>query len=91
MSSSIIKMASSCMINPLNMSMMRDTKTSFFNPSSKSIKKNKIKELSAQLEQLQDEYSKVDDEFEEEIVKNVHLKSEYQILTLKVKQAEEKR
>ena len=65
MSASIINMSSSCVINPLNMSMMRDTKSSFFNPSSKSIKRNKIKDLQSKLEALQDEYAKVDDEFEE--------------------------
>lgn len=68
--------------------MMRDTKTSFFNPSSKSIKRNKIKELTEQFDRMQDEYSKVDDEFEEEIVKNVQLKTEYHRLTQKIKEDE---
>lgn len=45
--------------------MMRDTKSSFFNPSSKSIKRNKIKDLQSKLEALQDDYAKIDDEFEE--------------------------
>lgn len=54
-------MSSSCMINPLNMSMMRDTKTSFFNASNGSIKRNKKKEFKEQLDQLQDEYMKIDD------------------------------
>lgn len=65
MSASIINMSSSCVINPLNISMMRDTKSSFFNPSSKSIKRNKIKDLQSKLEALQDDYAKIDDEFEE--------------------------
>lgn len=43
--------------------MMRDTKSSFFNVSSKSIKRNKIKELKNKLEGMQDEYNKIDDEF----------------------------
>lgn len=43
--SSIINMASSCVVTPLNLSVMRDTKASFFNPSVSSIKKNKTKEL----------------------------------------------
>ena len=80
MSGSIINMASSCVINPLNMSMMRDTKTSFMNPSSKSVKRNKIKKLQEELENLQDKYSKIDDQFEEEIIKNAHLKAQYQQL-----------
>ncbi len=47
-------MATSCVITPLNLSVMRDTKSSFFNPSVNSIKRNKIKELKEQLENLQD-------------------------------------
>ena len=55
--------------------MMRESNTSFFNPSTKSIKRNKAKELKEKLEHLQEDYSKVDDEFEEQIVNNVLLKS----------------
>lgn len=80
-------MSSSCIINPLNVSMMmKDTKTSFFNPSSRSGKRNKTKQLKEQLEHLQDEYMKVDDEFEEEIVKNVQLKSQFHNLTQKIRE-----
>lgn len=68
-------MSASCVINPLSISMMRESNTSFFNPSTKSIKRNKAKELKEKLEHLQEEYSKVDDEFEEQIVNNVLLKS----------------
>ena len=91
MSSSSIKFSQSCVINPLNISMMRESKTSFFNPSSKSIKRNKIKELQAKLEQLQDDYSKIDDQFEEEIIKNVQLKTELHNLSQQVKIAEEQK
>jgi len=52
--SSIINMASSCVITPLNLSVMRDTKSSFFNPSVNSMKKNKIKELKEKLDFLQE-------------------------------------
>ena len=52
--SSIINMASSCVITPLNLSVMRDTKTSFFNPSVNSMKRNKTKELKEKLDNLQD-------------------------------------
>ena len=61
MSNTSISMSSSCIINPLSLSMMRDTGTSLFNPSSKSLKGNKIKELKQKLEELEDEYSKIDD------------------------------
>lgn len=44
-----------------------------------------MKELQQRLEQLQDDYMKIDDEFEEEIVKNVQLKSEYHQKLLKIK------
>jgi hypothetical protein len=44
-----LNMSSSCIINPLNMSMMRGTNTSFFNPSSGSNKINKVKELKKKL------------------------------------------
>lgn len=84
-------MASSCLINPLNVSIMRDTKSSFFNPSSQSVKRNKLKELKAKLETMQDEYYRIDDEFEEEIVKNVQLKTEFHSLSQKLKREEEQR
>lgn len=54
---------------------MRDTKTSFMKPSSKNMKRNKIRELQEKLQTMQDEYARIDDEFEEEIIKNVQLKT----------------
>lgn len=75
---------SSCVINPLSMSMVRDTKTSFYNISSQSIKNNKLKELREEFQNSENEYNRIDDEFEEEIVKNVHLKATFHQLNQRV-------
>ncbi len=37
---------------------------------------------------MQDEYNKIDDEFEDEIVKNVQLKTQFHKLTQKIRENE---
>lgn len=53
-------MTASC-VNPMSLSVMRETKNSFFNPSVRSLKQNKVRDLKNKLEAMQDEYMKLDD------------------------------
>ena len=42
-------MTASC-VNPMSLSVMRETKNSFFNPSVRSLKQNKVRDLKNKLE-----------------------------------------
>ena len=64
-------MSTSCVITPLNLSM-RESSTSFFQPKAY----DEQQRTKQRLTKLADDYAELDDQFEEEIVKNVQLKAQ---------------